>query len=52
VQNKKVLITGGSGFIGINLAKQLLNCGADVVLFDDEGTFKNASIKAFGGRVY
>ena len=39
-KNKKVLITGGSGFIGINLAKKLLNCGADVVLFVRKKTEK------------
>ena len=29
-----VLITGGTGFVGLNLAEALLNAGVDVVLFD------------------
>ncbi|MGH7602256.1 MAG: SDR family NAD(P)-dependent oxidoreductase, partial [bacterium] len=33
-QNKKVLITGGLGFIGSNLAQQLIKHGAEVTLFD------------------
>ena len=31
---KKVLITGGLGFIGSNLAKELVNLGADVTIID------------------
>ena len=30
MRNKKVLITGGSGFIGSHLTKRLVNLGADV----------------------
>ena len=33
-QAKKVLITGGLGFIGSNLARRLLNMGAEVTLVD------------------
>ena len=29
-----ILITGGTGFLGINLARRLLEKGNDVVLFD------------------
>lgn len=32
--NKKVLVTGASGFIGQNLVKRLLSEGANVVAFD------------------
>jgi len=32
--NKKVLITGGSGFIGQHLAKKFLDSGHDVTIFD------------------
>jgi UDP-glucose 4-epimerase len=33
-EGKRVLITGGLGFIGSNLARELVGVGADVVLFD------------------
>ncbi|MFM7423773.1 MAG: NAD-dependent epimerase/dehydratase family protein [Elainella sp.] len=33
--NQKILITGGLGFIGSNLAKRLLQLGAEVVLVDN-----------------
>lgn len=40
MKNKKVLITGGAGFIGSNLARRLLDFGAEVTIFkraeDDE----------------
>lgn len=31
---KKVLVTGGAGFLGVNLAKKLLSLGFEVSLFD------------------
>ena len=34
-QNKKILITGGLGFIGSNLARKLINLGAKVTLVDN-----------------
>ncbi|HMZ07535.1 MAG TPA: NAD-dependent epimerase/dehydratase family protein [Anaerolineales bacterium] len=34
-KNQKVLITGGLGFIGSNLARKLLGLGADVTLYDN-----------------
>jgi CDP-paratose 2-epimerase len=34
-KSKKVLITGGAGFIGSNLAKYLMESGAEVVIFDN-----------------
>ena len=34
-QNKKILITGGLGFIGSNLARKLVNLGAKVTLVDN-----------------
>jgi UDP-glucose 4-epimerase len=34
-QNKRVLITGGLGFIGSNLARRLVDAGADVLLVDN-----------------
>lgn len=41
--NKKVLITGGAGFIGSNLTDELLNKGYRVIIIDDlsSGSLKN-----------
>ena len=39
-----VVITGGAGFIGTNLADRLLSCGEEVLLFDNlsrEGVEQN-----------
>ena len=33
MENKKILITGGRGFLGSNLAKRLVELGAKVSLF-------------------
>ncbi len=34
-KNKKVLITGGAGFIGSNLSKNLVECGSEVSIVDN-----------------
>jgi UDP-glucose 4-epimerase len=51
LKNKKILITGGAGFIGSNTANALLNAGADVVIVDNLSAFKqkntNPSIKFY-----
>jgi UDP-glucose 4-epimerase len=44
-QNKKVMITGGLGFIGSNLAIKLVDFGADVTLLD-------AMIPEYGGNLF
>jgi UDP-glucose 4-epimerase len=44
-ENAKVLITGGLGFIGSNLARALVNQGADVTLVD-------SLIPQYGGNVF
>ncbi len=43
--NKKVLITGGLGFIGANLARRLVGLGANVLLVD-------SLIPEYGGNLY
>ncbi len=55
-QAKPVLITGGAGFIGTNLAHRLLSQGRGVVLFDNlsrDGVKENVRWlqRAHGGRV-
>lgn len=42
-KNKKILITGGAGFIGSNLANHLINIGAKVFVIDnlERGSKKN-----------
>ncbi|MFN8530015.1 MAG: NAD-dependent epimerase/dehydratase family protein [Anaerolineae bacterium] len=42
---KKVVITGGLGFIGSNLARRLLNLGAHVLLID-------SLVPQYGGNLY
>lgn len=44
-RNRKVLITGGLGFIGSNLARRLVELGADVLLVD-------SLIPDYGGNLF
>ncbi len=44
-QDKKILITGGLGFIGSNLAISLVECGAEVTLID-------SLIPEYGGNLH
>lgn len=44
-KNKKILITGGLGFIGSNLAVELVGQGADVTIVD-------ALIPSYGGNLF
>tara|TARA_Y100000034_G_C6876953_1_gene401232 strand:+ start:87 stop:1130 length:1044 start_codon:yes stop_codon:yes gene_type:complete len=42
--SKKIIITGGAGFIGINASKKFMDEGYDVIIFDNlsrDGTDKN-----------
>lgn len=45
MEGRKILITGGMGFIGSNLAIRLVREGADVVLVD-------SLIPSYGGNIY
>lgn len=38
LNNKKILVTGGAGFIGSNLCEELLNLGANVTCLDNFST--------------
>jgi len=44
-KDKKILITGGLGFLGSNLATSLVNLGAKVTLFD-------AMLPLYGGNFF
>lgn len=44
-KHKRILITGGLGFIGSNLARQLVNAGAEVTLCD-------SLIPTYGGNMH
>lgn len=47
IKNKKVLVTGGAGFIGSNLCESLLGQGNKVVCLDDFSTGKKENIQPF-----
>ena len=44
---KRVLVTGGAGFIGSNLAETLLNAGYSVTVLDNFSTGKRENLSAF-----
>lgn len=47
LQSKRVLVTGGCGFIGSNLTEALLEAGASVTCLDDLSTGKKKNIETF-----
>jgi len=47
IRNRKILITGGAGFIGSNLCEVLLNKGNKVVCLDNFELGKHENIKSF-----
>lgn len=49
--NKKVLVTGGAGFIGSHLCEELLNLGAEVLAADNLFTGKLENITSFKDNV-
>ena len=47
----KVLLTGGSGFLGCELCNELLQAGHEVVVLDDHSRGKPARLERFGDSV-
>ncbi|WP_212895597.1 SDR family oxidoreductase [Capnocytophaga canis] len=47
LKNKKILVTGGAGFIGSNLSEKLLELGAMVTVLDNFATGHRHNIEAF-----
>ena len=47
LRNRKVLVTGGAGFIGSNLTESLLDAGNEVVCLDNFSTGKRNNIESF-----
>jgi len=52
IQNSKVLITGGAGFIGSNLVDRLLEQNNKVICLDNFATGKRENLKEAGKKVY
>ena len=52
IQNSKVLITGGAGFIGSNLVDRLLEQNNKVICLDNFATGKRENLKEAGEKVY
>jgi nucleoside-diphosphate-sugar epimerase len=47
LEGKKVLVTGGAGFIGSNLVEALLNLGASVIVLDNLETGRHENLVGF-----
>ena len=47
LSNKKILVTGGAGFIGSNLCEALLEKGSQVICMDNFATGKRENIKEY-----
>jgi UDP-N-acetylglucosamine 4-epimerase len=47
LKDKKIVVSGGAGFIGSNLVEALLNLGAYVTVFDNLSTGKYENIQEF-----
>ncbi len=45
LKGKKIMVTGGAGFIGFHLTKKLLELGADVTIYDNLSSGKLENVK-------
>ena len=50
LKNKKILVTGGAGFIGSNLCEFLLDLGTNVTCLDNFSTGYKNNIEDFKGN--
>jgi UDP-glucose 4-epimerase len=48
---KRILVTGGGGFIGSHLAKRLVSLGHDVVILDNFSTGRRSNLEALASDV-
>lgn len=48
--NRKILITGGAGFIGSHLCEELLNLGAEIIAVDNLFTGKEENMSSFRNK--
>ena len=47
---RKVIVTGGAGFVGSHLCEALVDLGADVISMDDLSAGKQSNVSLFKGR--
>ena len=47
---RKVIVTGGAGFVGSHLCEALVDLGADVISLDDLSAGKESNVELFKGR--
>lgn len=52
LENRRVLVTGGAGFIGSNLVDELLSGGNEVVCLDNFSTGLRSNIEPYLGNVH
>lgn len=51
-KNKKVLVTGGAGFIGSHLVKRLLELRSEVYVADNFSRGRKENIEPFLDKIY
>lgn len=50
LSGRKVIVTGGAGFVGSHLCEALVELGADVISLDDLSAGKQSNVSLFQGR--